>query len=398
VTKTASVAQAMPGAPVVWTITVRNGGTAIMSNVTIQDSVPDMLTLGTSATTRGTLVTAGQIITVTTGVMNPGDTVTITVNTTISATAVAPATITNTACAARDGGTQKCATGSVTLGPGATTLPSTGIRSSSGGLPPVGLVFFAALMVLMSAQVSRRRAWIAILFVVISLVVVAGAVLALALNGNDKDQEKPTQEVQVAATDTPVETAVAVTGETPAVVATEEVQPVMTQGPGELVMQFPPTPTPYVVPTQSDVRYLMIPKLGDQFKVPIPIVELPLVDQQWDVSGLGYYIGWLQGTTWLDPHWGNTVLVAHVQLGFDNPGPFWGLGELQPGDEIVVSEGDQVRHFKVMSTEKVDPSDVSVTAPTAGPMLTLITCTEWDNNYGVFSQRMVVKAVPSDQS
>ncbi len=398
VTKTASVAQAMPGDPVVWTITVRNGGTAIMSNVTVQDSVPDMLVLGTSATTRGTVVTAGQIITVTTGALNPGDTVTITVNTTISSTAAAPATIANSACAARDGGTQKCATGSVTLGPGASTLPSTGIRSSSsGGFPPVGLIFFGALMVLMSAQVSRRRAWIATLSVLISLAIVAGAVLALALSGNDKDKEKPTQ-VGQAATATPVEAV----GETPVPPAVEteatQPQPVSTQGPGELVMQFPPTPTPYVVPTQFDVRYLMIPRLGDQFKVPIPIVELGLVDRQWDVSGLGYYVGWLQGTTWLDPHWGNTVLVAHVQLGFNNPGPFWGLGELEPGDEIIISEGAQERHFKVMSTEKVEPNDVTVTAPTAGPMLTLITCTEWDNNYGVFSQRMVVKAVPSSQS
>jgi len=224
---------------------------------------------------------------------------------------------------------------------------------------------------------------------------VAGAVLALALSGGEK-KEKPTQEAQVAATDTPAATAVPETGETPAA-ETEVPQPVSTQGPGEVVMQFPPPPTPYIVPPQFDVRYLMIPKLGDQFRVPIPIVELPLVDQQWDVSGLGYYIGWLQGTTWLDPHWGNTVLVAHVQLGFNNPGPFWGLGELQPGDEIVITEGSQERHFKVMSTEKVDPDDVAVTAPTSGPMLTLITCTEWDKNYGVFSQRMVVRAVPSDQ-
>ncbi len=91
-------------------------------------------------------------------------------------------------------------------------------------------------------------------------------------------------------------------------------------------MEFPPTPSPYIVPTPAGVRYLLIPKLAAQFEVPMPIVDVPIVDRQWDVSGLGYYVGWLEGTTWMDPGWGNTVLAAHVQLGTNNPGPFWGLG------------------------------------------------------------------------
>jgi sortase A len=159
-------------------------------------------------------------------------------------------------------------------------------------------------------------------------------------------------------------------------------------------MEFPPTPTPYVMPTSAGTRYLMIPKLSDQFEVPVPIVELPIVDRQWDVGGLGFYVGWLEGTTWMDPQWGNTVLAAHVQLGFHNPGPFWGLGTLGPGDEIVVYEGEIERRFVVQSIHTVDPDDWTVTAPTNGPTLTLITCTEWDRNQGVFSQRMVVRAVP----
>jgi LPXTG-site transpeptidase (sortase) family protein len=125
---------------------------------------------------------------------------------------------------------------------------------------------------------------------------------------------------------------------------------------------------------------LIIPKLADQFTAPVPIIDLPIVDRRWDVSGLGFYVGWLEGTTWMDPAWGNTVLAAHVQLGFRNPGPFWGLGELVPGDEIIVMEGDVERKFVVTSTRKVDPDDWTVTAPTDGPMLTLLTCTEWTDH------------------
>ncbi|MBN2302877.1 MAG: sortase, partial [Anaerolineae bacterium] len=164
--------------------------------------------------------------------------------------------------------------------------------------------------------------------------------------------------------------------------------------PEGLLMTFPPTPTPYVVPTPAGPRALLIPKLADQFAAPIPIVDLPIVDRQWEISGLGYYVGWLEGTTWMDSHWGNTVLAAHVQLGARTPGPFWALNQLVPGDEIIVIEGDIERRFAVQSITKVDPSDWTVTAPTDGPTLTLITCTDWDQTFGVFAQRLVVQAVP----
>lgn len=163
-------------------------------------------------------------------------------------------------------------------------------------------------------------------------------------------------------------------------------------------MAFPPTTTPYAPPTPAGVRTLMIPKLADQFKNPIRILELPIVGRQWDISALGYEIGWLQGTNWLESEWGNTVLAAHVQLSFNVKGPFWALADLEPGDEIIVSDGALERRYAVYRVFKVDPSTWSVTAPTDDPMLTLITCTEWSDTPGggVFSQRLVVQAVPLD--
>jgi LPXTG-site transpeptidase (sortase) family protein len=275
----------------------------------------------------------------------------------------------------------------VNLGPNAGQLPETGIGSPSGasrgplgGL--LGIALAGALMILMAAQVSQRRMKIAVIFVVVAIVIIAVAVALVATRGNEKPAS---EQARATSATTPG------VGETPA--------PASGGGtPGAVAMQFPPTPTPYILPTPAGPRYLLIPKLADQFRAPIPIVETPLVNRKWDVSGLGYYVGWLQGTTWMDPGWGNTVLAAHVQLGFQNPGPFWGLGDLVPGDEIIVIEGDIQRKFVVKSIRKVDPDDVTVTAPTNSPTLTLITCTEWDNHYGLFSQRMVVQAVPEGQS
>ena len=266
----------------------------------------------------------------------------------------------------------------VNVGPaGVTGLPRRTLCVVNGGQRIDGLfgaLFAGALMLMLSAQVSNRRMLVAVMFVLVALVVVAAG-LALLLTRDD-DEVAPSREPASA----------------PESTAAPDEQPAAEED-GPLVFDFPPTPTPYVLPEPAGARTLMIPKLADQFRGPIPIVEIPFEDRQWDVSGLGTYIGWLEGTTWLAPGWGNTVLAAHVQLGFENPGPFWGLGELEAGDEIIVGEGSEL--LRVTSTRKVDPTDLTVTAPTNGPTLTLITCTDWNNARGVFAQRLVVQAVPA---
>ncbi len=382
VTKTVDSETTQPGGTLTWTVRVRNSWTQPMTNVVLQDNVPSSLTITNVSVDRGAAQLEGQYVVVNAGQLNPGETVTLTLTTRVDQDVTAPAAITNTACAQNAGGPQACDTITANVGPDVGGLPATGIASKPGGgtggawfgLLSLGLGM--GLLVLMGAAVSRRRIWIAVLFALVAVAIVVVAVV-LALSRGDGDGE-PTDVAGPAPTVTPEG------GETsPATVPAD--------GTG---IQFPPTPTPYVVPTPAGLRALIIPKLDQQFDMPVPIVDLPVVNRQWDVSGLGHYIGWLEGTTWMDTSWGNTVLAAHVQLGHRNPGPFWGLGELVPGDEIIVLEGDTERRFRVDSVSKVDPNDWTVTAPTSEPVLTLITCTEWDNNYGVFSQRMVVRAVP----
>jgi LPXTG-site transpeptidase (sortase) family protein len=347
----------------------------------LQDQLPTGLVLDSSTADVGVVVTAQTTVTVSIGTMEPGDTATITIYSTVADTAASPSVMTNSACATTSDGEQDCAEATVNIGPDVTGLPDTGIGggTSSGGMgfPSIlGIVLAGALMLLMAAGTSDRRVIIAMLFVVVVIAVVVVGV-AMVLMGGEENGE-PTDEAE-----SPVETP-APLEETP------EGGPIP-----EVEIEFPPTPTPYVVSPPAAMPYLLIPKLGDQFEVPVPIVEMPIVNRRWDVSGLGYYVGWLEGTTWMDPTWGNTVLAAHVQLGFNNPGPFWGLGELAPGDEIIVVEGDVEHRFEVVETAAVDPDDWSAAAPTDDPMLTLITCTNWDQNYGVFADRMVVRAVPA---
>lgn len=386
VTKEVDVEVAQPGAPVTWTVTIRNGTTSAMSNILVRDDVPTQLVIDSTAVNRGSTIVEGQLVTVTTGSLLAGEVVTLVINTTVDPALTAPAEIENTACATREGGQTVCASAAINQGPDAETLPAAGMQEASGGQPwrlegLFGILFIGAMMLLLSTQAVNRR-WLLVGLVLVLAVAVVVGLLALGGDGG-KEKATPESAAQVGQTEEAGEAA------TPLPVETEEVAP-----PTEVMSEFPPTHTPYILPTPAGERTLLIPKLKDSFPAPIPIVELPLVNRQWDVSGLGFYIGWLEGTTWMDSHWGNTVLTAHVQLGFHNPGPFWGIGDLVPGDEIIVQEGPIERRFMVKSVRKVDPNDVSVTAPTNTPVLTLITCTEWDQSYGVFSQRMVVQAVP----
>ncbi len=384
VDKTVSTEQAQPGGSLTWTITVRNSWTQPMDGVVIQDSVPDTLPIISVTSDRGTLDTQGQVVTVNVGTMNPGDVVTVTLMTGVDPGEGGPASLTNTACATRTGGDPVCDSASVNVGPATGGLPATGIGalppSAGGGVSLPALLALGLLLGLGGAwrAMPRRRLLLAGAAVLVVLIVVVAVLVSQS--GEDTATQPTASEAAATAVSTPQETE-----------GGAQAPPSTAEG---LLFDFPPTATPYVPPTPAGLRALLIPKLQDQFQQPVPIVELPLENRQWDVSGLGYYIGWLEGTTWLDEHWGNTVLAAHVQLGFNNPGPFWGLGDLQPGDEIVVLEGETERRFAVQSITKVDPDDWTVTAPTDQPTLTLITCTNWDENYGVFSQRLVVRAVP----
>ena len=78
--------------------------------------------------------------------------------------------------------------------------------------------------------------------------------------------------------------------------------------------------------------------------------------------------GWLEGTTWIDDTWGRVVLAGH------NPGVFYRVGELVPGDLIVVvGQSGRVR-YAVTSVEIVNRDAWQLLAPTQTPTLLLITC------------------------
>lgn len=111
-----------------------------------------------------------------------------------------------------------------------------------------------------------------------------------------------------------------------------------------------------------------------------PVYEVFVVDGAWQVAeyAAGYHHGTaLPGTT------GNTVLAGHAGL---RGAVFRDLPALRTGDEIFLETGGWVYRYRVREMRNVWPTQVEVMDPTPTPVLTLITCTNWD------TQRLVVVA------
>lgn len=143
------------------------------------------------------------------------------------------------------------------------------------------------------------------------------------------------------------------------------------------ILIFMASLVPSSIHAETPQRLLDIPKLNYQY--PVPVVEIPFVNKQWNVAGLGDYIGWLEDTQWVQ---GNTVLVAH-----DYSYPFKNLEEkIALGDLIILYDGNVVYNYYVTEIYKVVPSDVTPTAWSDENILTLLTCS--DNE----TTRLVVRA------
>jgi sortase A len=126
---------------------------------------------------------------------------------------------------------------------------------------------------------------------------------------------------------------------------------------------------------------LDIPALG---KVSLPILEGDTWDQL--KQGIGHHVGSANPGS----H-GNVVLSAHNDIYGEL---FRDLDRLQPGNEIFLFTATQKYRYLVTAIRIVDPTDLSVIAPTDRPTLTLISCYP----YMVDNQRIVVIADQSNAS
>lgn len=95
-------------------------------------------------------------------------------------------------------------------------------------------------------------------------------------------------------------------------------------------------------------------------------IEVPIYNGT-DEFILNRGVGRIKGTARIDGN-GNLGIAGH------RDGFFRGLKDIKPGDVLELQTLHEVTQYRVGSTVIVDPSDVSVLAPTAARTMTLVTC------------------------
>jgi LPXTG-site transpeptidase (sortase) family protein len=139
--------------------------------------------------------------------------------------------------------------------------------------------------------------------------------------------------------------------------------------------------------SNTDV-WLEVPRL----RLTMPIVGVPIVGEDWDVSWLWNEAGWLEGTAF--PSWqGNSVLTSHVTLSNGEEGPFAKLGELKYGDRIIVHAYGESFIYEVRQNRTVKPGNTSVLQHEDKAWLTLLTCKTYNEATDTYADRIAVRAV-----
>jgi sortase A len=123
------------------------------------------------------------------------------------------------------------------------------------------------------------------------------------------------------------------------------------------------------------MMYLSVPALG--------ISDIPVVEGTSEAS-LSQGVGHLPGTGYPWVSGSNTYLAGH-RIGY--PGTpsdhvFWNLPNLVQGDQILLTASNGTTYtYAVSDIFEVSPTDLSVTAPTSGDVVTLQTCIEDYGDY-----------------
>ena len=97
--------------------------------------------------------------------------------------------------------------------------------------------------------------------------------------------------------------------------------------------------------------------------------------------------GRIEGTARLGEA-GNVGIAAH------RDGFFRVLRDVRVGDELLLERFTGTQRYRIVSTTIVDPSDVSVLAPTTTPAVTLVTCYPF-YYVGSAPRRFIVRAQPA---
>ena len=131
-------------------------------------------------------------------------------------------------------------------------------------------------------------------------------------------------------------------------------------------------------------------------RLPWPIVSVPFVGNNWDVSWLGESVGYLPGSAF--PTWqGNTVLTGHVWDANNQPGLFADLKRLRFDDRIEIHAWGSTYIYTVRESRLVSPSALNIVMQhKERDWVTLLTCEDYRLSGDKYAFRRLVRAVLVD--
>jgi LPXTG-site transpeptidase (sortase) family protein len=408
ITKSANVTSVRPGDSIAFTIRVGNTGTAPATNVTVTDTFQSALFISSVTTTKGTYTvnTSTQTVTVDLDNIAPGQSVTITVVARVNTTVTSTTTFTNFA-------RLTYTFGSITFSENSnnvsyvvlisTTLPPTGLSAiepgdgnSSNSFTPVLIVslilgVLGLLVLILSARNAKSEGqwsnWLLKTGLILVTASVVFGLLAILI--------KPDLDLNsfLSGSHNRVETEEGETVWRP----TPEGPFILMATPTELdsLPDYPiPTPDIKMTPNSGEPA----PDISPVNRIAIPAINLdtvvkyvPFEGQTWLISGLKQEVAWMGNTSWPGLG-GNTGLAGHVTLRDASEGPFRYIADLSGGELVRLYTEENIYNYQIRSSRVVEDNDLSVIANTDYSQLTLITCTEWDKELGMYLKRIVVFA------
>jgi LPXTG-site transpeptidase (sortase) family protein len=193
----------------------------------------------------------------------------------------------------------------------------------------------------------------------------------------------------------PTRTAVAPTGASPAPTKTPvALTPVVisqTETPSPTVTPpQPATATPTAIATTPPglPPHLIIPALDLDREV----VTVPVRKGNWDLTGLGQNVGWLETTGQKPGDALAMVFAGHVTVTAVQPGPFADLWKLAIDAPVIYRWGGTDYVYTVKYKLSASPNDVRRLYVEDKQALLLVTCSEWDYTAFDYAKRLIVVA------
>lgn len=155
-----------------------------------------------------------------------------------------------------------------------------------------------------------------------------------------------------------------------------------------------PTSTAVPTPTPAVPRLVQIPKLGISATIqPVGMDDAGKMGVPSTWTDVGWYqLGFKPGEK------GSAVLDGHLDDTSGAPAVFWYIKDLQPGDQIIVTDNNNAQYTFVVKQTTSYPYNGApmqqIFDTTDKPRLNLITCDgTWDRATHNYSNRTVVYAV-----